>query len=214
MIGVIIGVNILNKKTINKTMDKAKAENPMPKLAELLGIQYEDISKKDKNTIMDMGDYLHGEYRGIQIEMIYTMNSSHADTLVKRGLSYSVQKITKLKINNKDNKSFQIESKNNKVASKATGINKFDEQISLIGDNILPREFLQYCAELGWMNLKLKGNTLTFNDDYMQQFTGYKILKAVHPIFKTSTKNPYADIHTLKAFIDKLIDLIEELEMK
>jgi hypothetical protein len=127
-----------------------------------------------------------------------------------KSFAYKIQKTTAFEVANPQNKSFQILPKQDGVEGAKTGNADFDGKLFFSGDLILSNEFLAKCAEYGWMNLKLKGNKLIFNDDYMEtqvgnKMTGIGSMQISHPILKYSMTNNQMDLNEYKNLIDLIV---------
>ena len=212
---IVFGVAIyflkqFNQGQINRVSAQAKAENPFPKMAEALGLQFEETSTADKTkkTVMDVGSRVYGTYRGLPVDLIFATDTRYEGG---RTYSYRMQRTITFTVKNSDKK-FQIQPKSSNLVSQSTGSSKFDSKLSLTGNVSIPTSTLDYFGELGWMNLKLDGNRLVFHDNFMDQFQGItggmKMLTAVHPIWKTSVQNwASLDIPNVKKFMDSVVDL-------
>ncbi len=215
---VVFFVNKFNRKMIDQNVATSKASDKMPEIAQKLGLKYEDLShhKDTKDNIMDVGSKIHGEYKGLPIEIVMHMRADQDKVNIgyKYAYTYKSERFIKLKVENPDKKHFSIMMKNKNAVTKASGNKEFDEKLTMTGNAHLPNEFLDYCAGIGWMNLKLDGENLIFNDNYYDQFQsglkGMQMLTAVHPIWKTSAKNPTIDVNSAIEFIDKLVELAKK----
>jgi len=194
----------------------------MPELASFLGLQYKDISPpSDKKTFMNTGDKVFGIYRGVEMEIVMSATARESDTtslIYTYAYDYSSSKYFAFKVNNPGNKYFSITPKNKNLVSNPSGINSFDSFLAYLGDTIVPITYLEYFGNMQWMDLSLKNNVLVFNDSFSEYIINTKgslaIMNAVHPIWKSSAKNFQIDFNNVKAFIDKIINLIEETGMK
>lgn len=208
-----------NLASLSPSAVQASYENKMPKLAHLLGLKYSEANDdgSDKTTIMDTSSEMHGDYRNHKIEVVMGVKARHAGIVSTGTYSYSMKKYISLEVANPEKKSFHIQPKSKNIVSKDTGEQAFDEKLMVSGDIELPKEFLHYVGKFGWLNLKLEDNHLIFHDtfyeDLMQTDGVSSVMIARHPVWGTSPQNPELDIENAKAFIDKLIDLSEELKL-
>ncbi len=222
-IGFMVAVYLLkkfNQGVIDNGVATAKAASKMPELAQVLGLKYEDTSmqEKDKKTIMDTGERISGEYEGMALEIVMANNTQHMDGKdvpfgYTQGFTSKTQKTIKLTVSNPDKKKFHISPKSSHVVAAPTGNGSFDGKLMLTGDKIVSDALLGEFGDMGWMDLKLEGNTLLFNDSFYEQFTGLnamKMMSTTHPIWRTSATNWSIDVHAVKAFIDKLVDFAKK----
>lgn len=215
-------ISKMNKGMIGNMTQTARAENPFPKLASHLGLEFEDKSgaKSDGKTIQDMDYLVHGEYRGlpIQIKMAVHTQNENAPIGYMSAYSYKLESYITFQVKNSADKKFQIAPKNENLVSDPTGNAKFDEKLALTGDKIASEKFLDFCAELGWMNLELKGQKLKLNDNFMDGlnkggFGAMEMLNKKHPIWHTTPQNQEMDLDHVKKCLDQLVDLIEESKL-
>ncbi len=224
-IGFLVAVHFIskmNKGMIDTAMQTGKQENPFPKLAEHFGLQFEDRggAKTDGKTIQDMDYLVHGEYRGLPIEIKMALHTQNENAPIgyMSAYSYTMDRKITFNIKNADNKKFHIGPKTENLVSEPTGRPDFDDKLALTGDKIVSDKFLNYSAELGWMNLKLDGQKLVLNDDFMDQFAkggfgSMQMLTKQHPIWKTTPQNQTMDFDSVKKCLDQLVDLIEESKL-
>lgn len=218
-LAIVFFISRLNKKLIENSVNKAKQENKLPELAEVLGMKYEELSSKgNKDEIFSIGSRLYGQYKGIPIEIIMKGDAQEASRLkypYMYAFSYSSQKTITLTVDNKKNHKFHILPKDKDIVSIPSGHAKFDKTYSFIGDFIFPTDIIEYFCELGWMNLKLEGNKLIFNDTYYEQFSGMsgslKMMNNTHPVWGTSLENYNIDIQRMKSFIDCLVEIANKI---
>jgi hypothetical protein len=197
-------------------------DNQFPKLASMLGLSYEDTKvPNDKNTLMNVGSRLKGTYRDVYIDIImggYARESDHTPLTAAYSYEYKITKEFNFEVNNPSNKSFEIILKNKNIVSQPTGAVSFDSALMYIGDVKIPNEYLEYFGNMKWMNLKLKGNVLKFTDSFFEDIMETKgtmtAVGAVNPVWKSSSRNFNVDYDNVKNFIDKIIDLIEALDIK
>lgn len=226
LIGFLVGGYFLtkfNQGVVDRGVANAKQTSQMPELANMLGLKHEDIGskEKDKKTIMDMGERLTGEYEGIPLEIVMAMKAQHMDGKevslgYAHGYTYKSQRTIIFKVSNPDGKKFHIMPKSSHIVAEPTGNRVFDECLALTGDRIVPDELLSYFGEMGWMNLKLEGDTLVFNDNFHDQFKGMaamKLMTVSHPVWKTSGSHPSMDLNNIKDFIDKLVDFAKKKKL-
>lgn len=194
-----------------------KPENQMPGLAGFLGLNYQDIAPpSDNKTLYNTGDRIYGTYRGIDMEIVYT-NFTRESNYVPIGYTYaydySINKYFAFKVCNPHNKAFSINTISPGLVIAPTGNELFDKSLAITGDIIIPDDFIRYFGNLGWMKLSLKKDVLIFNDSFYEDLSntkgGMAMISAVHPVWKTSSKNTVIDYNNIKIFIDKLVDLIE-----
>ncbi|MBI5401825.1 MAG: hypothetical protein HY959_00345 [Ignavibacteriae bacterium] len=197
-------------------------ENKMPELAAFLGLSYKNIAPpSDKKTFMNTGDKIFGKYRDVEVEIVMSATareSDHTPLLATYAYDFSSTKYFAFKVNNSGNKSFNILPKNKNLIANPTGINSFDSSLSYTGDAIVPKTYLEFIGSMNWMDLSLRNNVLLFNDSFSEHIINTKgsmaMMSAVHPVWNTSAKNFQIDFNNVKAFLDKIIDLIEEMGMK
>lgn len=216
---IVFLMNKFNRGVIDRGVAKAKAQDMMPELAGKLGLKYEDLShhKDTKENLMDVGSKIFGEYKGFPIEIVMHMRADQENVPLgyQYAYSYKMDRYIKIGVKNPDKKSFEIIPKNVNVVAKASGKAAFDEKLMITGKANVPGWFLNYCAELGWMNLKFSEGNLSFNDTFYDQFQtglkGMEMLSVVHPIWKSSASSPQIDVDAVVQFIDKLVKLVEEI---
>ncbi|MFT5777494.1 MAG: hypothetical protein ACI837_000428 [Crocinitomicaceae bacterium] len=227
-IGIFIGfvvifyfVNKMNKQKIEQLVASAEAVNPMPQLAKRLGLEYESLKEEgvDKRTIVNTGDRISGNYKGIPIEILFKMNTSHSNKFTGAhaySYTYTSQRAITFKVENPKGNKFQISPVNSSTVGNPIGVAAFDEKLLFAGDIKLPQAFIDYCSEMGWMNLRLKDGNLVFVDDFndtamTKTIATAKIRSQVHPIWKTSIQNTVmADEHMIR-LLDKMVDLAKIL---
>lgn len=214
---VVYFVSKFNQKLVDRRVGQAKKENRMPELAAALGLSYEDLTpqEKGKKEIYNVGSRVYGNYQHVPLEMVMASRAVHSDG-VAIAYSYTMERRITLTVKNPSEKSLEIRPKDNAVVAEPTICPPFNEKLTLTGTAKVPREFLDYCAGLGWMNLKLKGDRLTFIDDYYDQFQGVsgglKMMNAVHPVWGTSVKDfNRFEISRIRDFIDHLVGLAKGL---
>ncbi|MBP9717963.1 hypothetical protein KBD59_01580 [Candidatus Gracilibacteria bacterium] len=216
---VIYFVTKFNKGALTQNIAQAKAENPLPAFAAAMGLQYQDLSDGsagDKKVFMDIGSRVYGTYKGFPVEMIFSTKAREADKTpisAQYSYSYSIQKTVTFTVTNADGKHFEVLPKSEQIVSTPTGRSAFDAKLVVTGDNILPGTVLDYFGQLGWMNLTLKGNALTFHDSFLEQFTGVtaysRIMSSVHPVWGTTIQKPAFDLEKGRAFFDKMVEVAQ-----
>jgi hypothetical protein len=209
------------QKFQNKTMSQISANttisNPFEKLAEELGLTYETFTpNQNKNVLYSSGLKMSGTYQGIPLEMMYAMSTQTESALSRFQASYTMQKTLALTVSNSKNISFQIMPKSlGATGGTPTGNEKFDNTLLLMGNIPLPQTFLEYCADLGWMNLSLQGNTLLFNDTFYDEMKGLSgsmnMMTARHPIWKSTATQTNIDFESAKTFFDQIATLAKTL---
>ncbi len=218
---IVVVLKKFNDGMIDKNVQKAKEADFMPELAKKLGLKYQDLShhKDTTKNIMDVGSKIFGEYKGVKIEIAMHMRADHENVPLgyQSAYSYKSERWIKIDVKNPEKKKFAVMPKSKNAVIKPSGNQNFDEKLMLDGNLKIPSSFLSYFADIGWMNLKLSGETLTFNDNFYDQFQsglkGMEMMSVVHPIWKTSATNWKPDLDNVQEFIDKLIKLCEETEL-
>lgn len=221
-IGFLVAVYFIgkmNKGMVSGVMQQARQDNPLPKLAEELGLQFEDQSGQntDGKTIQDMDYIVHGEYRGLPIEikmMVHTKNEN-APIGYMTAYSYTMDRRITFSIKNPSDQKFEIKPKTENLVSDPTGKAKFDEKLSLTGDKIVSDKFLDFSSELGWMNLKLAGQKLTLTDNFLDElgkggFAAMELMKKRHPIWGNTPQDQNMDFAQIKKTLDQLVDLVND----
>ncbi len=205
-IAFVTAIQKFQKKSLANYSAAAQASDPFKSLAEQLGLHYEVFAPEaNKNTLYSSGSTMTGTYKNVPVEVVYAMSTQSAPTLSQYVASYTMQKTITFTVNNTQKKEFQILPKS-LVSSggKATGNSRFDALFSLVGDIALPSTLLEYCAELGWMNLSLKGNTLIFSDTFYDEIAGLQMINTAHPIWKSTPRNTAIDMPSAKRFFDEM----------
>lgn len=193
------------------------ASNPFEKLATELGLTYETFTpNKNKNVLYSSGLKMSGTYQGIPLEMIYAMSTQTESALSRFQASYTMQKTIALTVSNPKNISFHILPKSlGAQGGTPTGYEKFDNHFLCRGNAHIPQTFLEYCANLGWMNISLEGNTLLFNDTFYDEMTGLSgsmnMMSARHPIWKSTATQNTLDMESAKLFFDQICSLAQTL---
>lgn len=219
-------VNKFNQGLINRSVRKYQHDNQMPELAEKLGLKYEsqteETPEQGSKSILKIGDRVYGEYREVQLEILFKASTQHMDFQELKGpythgYLHDYQRSITFKISNPENKQFHILPIDKDIVAHDTGNQQFDEKLILVGDKIVPPDLLEYFAALGWMDLTLKGEKLRLNDSFYSQFhspiKARKILKSIHPIWRTSPQNQKMDLVVVQGFIDKMIDFIKQAKL-
>lgn len=197
-------------------------DTQMPKLAEMMGLKYEDASlPSSEKMLMNSGSRIRGLYRGVNVDIImggYAKEAEFTPLTAAYSYEYKITKEFNFEVSNTLNKSFEIILKNKNIVSQPTGIASFDSVFSYLGDLKIPDEYLEYFGNIGWMNLKLKGNVLKFTDSFFEDTMATKgtmsAVGAINPIWKCSARSFNIDYNNVINFVNKLIDLIEVLNIK
>ncbi len=197
-------------------------DTQMPKLAEMMGLTYEDASlPTTEKMFMNSGSRVKGNYKGVNVDIImggYAKEAEHTPLTATYAYEYKITKEFNFEVSNPQNKSFEIVIKNKNIVSQPTGVASFDSILLLLGDLRVPDEYLEYFGKMGWMNLKLKGNLLKFTDSFFEDTMATKgtmsAVGAVNPVWRSSSRNFNIDYANVISFIDKLIELIEILNIK
>jgi hypothetical protein len=204
------------------TASSGSGDTQMPKLAEMMGLKFEDASlPSSEKMLMNSGSRLRGEYRGVNVDIImggYAKEAEFTPLTAAYSYEYKITKEFNFEVSNTMNKSFEIILKNNNIVSQPTGVFSFDSVFSYIGDLRIPDEYLDYFGMMGWMNLKLSGNVLKFTDSFFEDTMATKgtmsAVGAINPIWKCSARNFNIDFENVIDFINKIIDMIEVLNIK
>lgn len=219
LLGFGVFVFVLQKfqsKTLTQVSTQITS-NPFEKLATELGLTYETFTpNQNKNVLYSSGLKMSGTYQGIPLEMIYAMSTQTESALSRFQASYTMQKTVALTVSNSKNISFQIIPKSlGAQGGTPTGNEKFDNLFLCTGNSVLPQTFLEYCADLGWMNISLQGNTLLFNDTFYDEMKGLSgsmnMMSARHPIWKSSATQTDIDMASSKLFFDQICSLAKTL---
>lgn len=206
-VAFIVFVGVLQKsqrKSLATYSAAAQANDPFKDLAQELGLHYEVFSPEtNKNTLYSSGSLMKGNYQNIPVEVTYAMTTESAPANFRYAASYTMQKTIAFRVKNSQKKEFQILPKSfGGQGGTASGNSRFDETLSLIGESALPLEIIEYCAELGWMNLSLKGDTLLFSDTFYDERAGVQMMNLVHPIWKSTPLQTAIDMQSAKRFFD------------
>ncbi len=194
------------KKSLANYSAAAQASDPFKDLAKELGLQYEVFSpQENKNTLYSSGSLMTGSYQNIPVAVTYAMTTESVPASFRYAASYTMQKTIAFTVKNSQKKEFQILPKSLAGQSgNRTGNSQFDEVLSVIGDISIPLEIVQYCAELGWMNLSLKGDTLLFRDTFYDERAGISMMNLAHPIWKSTPLQTAIDMQNAKRFFDTM----------
>ncbi len=197
-------------------------DTQLPKLAEMMGLTFEDarIPTNDK-TLMNSGSRLKGIYRGVNVDIImggYAKEAEFTPLTATYSYEYKITKEFNFEVSNPQNKSFEVILKNKNIVSQSTGISSFDSLFSFLGDLRIPDEYLEYFGTMGWMNLKLSGNVIKFTDSFFEDTMATKgtmiAIGAINPVWKCSARSFNIDYDNVISFVNKLVDLIEVLNIK
>jgi hypothetical protein len=171
--------------------------------------------------LMNSGSRLRGLYRGVNVDIImggYAKEAEFTPLTAAYSYEYKITKEFNFEVSNTMNKSFEIILKNKNIVSQPTGIASFDNVFSYLGDLRVPDEYLEYFGKMGWINLKLKGNVLKFTDSFFEDTMAAKgtmsAVGAINPVWKCSARNFNIDFDNVINFINKIIELIELLNIK
>lgn len=217
-VAIVFLVNKFNRQQIKKSTDKAMDQSNFSQLAETFSLKYWQNKESDQHdNLMDIEEKMSGLYRNVpmEIHIATKVTQLQPNLAYKYAYSYSNHRSITFTIDNPQKLHFHILPKSKHLKSKDIGLEKFDQKLAFSGDQVLPTYFLEYCADLGWMDLKLQEDKLIFNDTFYDQyssggFKGLKMLNLTHPIWKSSANHPQIDPGSVKKFVDLLIDFIEE----
>ncbi len=215
----IFSMEIGGTSSLNASNDTFNVE--LKSLAEKMGLNYEDASiKTSEKMLLNTGSRLFGNYKNVSMEIImggYAKQSANTPLTSSFSYEYKITKEFRFEVANPKNHFFELTPKNKNIVSRDTGVFSFDSQFSYVGDMNLPESFLNYVAQLGWMNLKLKNNQLTFTDSFFEDTMASKgahaALDAINPVWKCTSRNFTIDSAQVISFIDALIELINQLEI-
>lgn len=204
------------------TMNATSADNQMATLAEKLGLNHEDASiQTSEKMLLNSGNRLWGIYQGVKVEIImggYAKEAAKTPITASYSYEYKITKEINFEVDNPNNLHFEIIQKNKHLVTQATGKASFDTHLSCSGNVDLPHEFLEFCGKIGWMNLKLNDNVLTFTDSFFEDTMASKgtmsAVEAINPIWKTSARNFNIDYENVIEFTNQIILLIEQLQLK
>ncbi len=215
----VIAVSFLkkfNQGQVEKVIQGSEKENSLKAFALALGLQYEEISNnKTSNTIYDQYSRVWGVYQTIPIEIRFGSTAKSGGSI---GISYNytLEKTITFSVNNPQKKSFDILPKSTARETAPTGNANFDAKLSLIGDQIIPNELLEYFGKLGWMHLTLREKNLTFHDTFYEQFQGIhaiKMMKAIHPIWKSTPQDQSMNVESGKEFLTVLVEMAKKANL-
>jgi len=148
----------------------------------------------------------------------YAREAEHTPLTSLYTYEYKITKEFNFEVSNSSNKSFEIILKNKNIISQPTGVPSFDSVCLCLGDSKIPNEYLEYFGNMKWMNFKLNGNVLKFTDSFFEDTMATKgttsAVSAINPVWKCSSRNFDIDYENVINFIDKIINLIEVLNLK
>lgn len=212
-LGILLILPQFQKQANAKYIATASTSDPFRALAGHLGLHYETFTPQSEgNTMYSSGSKMTGTYQGIPVEVVYAMNTDAGSTFSRFAASYTMQKTVAFQVENPNKKEFQILSKSLAPnGGTQTGNSEFDANFTVVGNVNLPIDFIKYCANLGWMNLSLKGNTLLLSDTYYDGLGTTQIMTGIHPIWKSSATNTTIDVQSAKQLFDEMAKLAKTL---
>lgn len=213
----------VNQGAFVGNLKAAEAQNPFPEFAKAMGLTYENNSTQsglaggaDKKLLQNINHHMFGEYKGVVVDWrigSYARESEKTPLTATYSYEHSNSNKITFTVKNSGNKQFEIMKKSEHIVAKPTGNSQFDSKLSLTGDAVVPADVLSYFGSLGWIDLKLVGTALVYNDSFYEQpqFKGLSaysnIMSAVHPVWGTSISKTAMDTAKGQLFFDKMTEL-------
>lgn len=154
------------------------------------------------------GMILQGTYQGVPLELRFLHETRDASSGLTTAYTYKIDH--RVTVGLPQAKRFAIAPREAALATTPTGVAAFDTALQLTGDaGGVSHAHLEALAAYGWMHLEATAAGLALVDnftEYNQQTKGsMSMLSAVHPIWKTSARNPRLDLDSAVAFVDLLL---------